>query len=182
MFALDVDGNLKLKLLLKQNSEELFSLININRLYLETFMPRIKENKSIEYTEKVIELFLDQLKENNGFRAGIYYDDKLVGIIGLKCIDWINKKTEIMYWVDKSHTGKGIATKCTQKVVELAFDYYDLNKVVLKSSVENEGSINIAKKCGFKLEGTLKEDELLGDNFTNINIYSILKKVYKECD
>ncbi|WP_443659370.1 GNAT family N-acetyltransferase [Clostridium algidicarnis] len=179
IFYIDVDNNLKLKLLLNNDKEVFFDLINNNRKYLEEFMPRIIENKSIEDTEKVIEIFLEQLKQNNGFRSGIIYKGKLIGIIGLKYIDWINRKTEIMYWIDKKNVGKGISTKCTDKVLELVFNYYDLNKAILKMSPNNKGSIRIAEKCGFSLEGICREDELLLSGFTDLNIYSILKSDYR---
>lgn len=181
MFYIDVDENIKLKLLLNMEKDIFYNLININREYLEVYMPRIRENKSVEDTERVINLFLEQLCQNNGFRAGIYYDEELVGVIGLKYIDWINKKTEIMYWVDKNHLGQGISTKCTIKVLELVFNYYNLNKAILKISSHNKASIRVAEKCGFSLEGLSREDELLTDGFTDVCVYSILKSEFGRC-
>ena len=179
MFYIYVSDNIKLKLLTFCNSVEFFELIKKNKSHLEHFMPRIKENNSIEDTEKVIALFLRQLVENNGFRAGILFQDKLVGIVGLKYIDWINRKTEIMYWVDKDYLGKGIATKCVRKVIDIAFNEYDLNKVIIKSSVDNKASIRVAEKCGFSLEGTCKSDELLATGYTDVFLYGITKNDYK---
>lgn len=63
-----------------------------NQQHLRVFMPRIMETKTIDDTKNVIKIFLKQFAENNGFRVAIYYDTKLVGITGLKYIDWINKK------------------------------------------------------------------------------------------
>ncbi|MET3697019.1 ribosomal-protein-serine acetyltransferase [Bacillus oleivorans] len=176
IFYIDVDENLKLKLLLKQDSIKFFELIKKNDQHLVTFMPRIKENNSVEDSEKVIDLFLNQLLQNNGFRTGIFYKDILIGIIGPKYIDWQNRKTEIMYWVDKEYLGRGIATKCTLKVLDIVFNYYGLNKAMLKISVENKASIKIAEKCGFVLEGISKEDELLDDGYTDVLNYSIFNK------
>lgn len=181
MFYIDVDEKIKLKLLLNKERDIFFNLININRGHLEIYMPRIRENKSVEDTERIINIFLEQLCQNNGFRAGVFYEEKLVGVIGLKYIDWINKKTEIMYWVDKNHLGKGISTKCTIKVLELVFNYYNLNKVIMKISSQNKASIRVAEKCGFSLEGLSREDELLVDGFTDVCVYSILKSEYGRC-
>lgn len=180
MFSINLNDDIKLKLLTNKDKIEFFNLINKNREHLEYFMPRISENKSIEDTEKVINLFLEQLIENNGFRAGIVYKDKLVGITGLKYIDWINKKTEVMYWVDKDNLGKGITTKCVKKILDMIFNEYGLNKVVLKTSIENKGSIRIAEKCGFTLEGISKSGELLLNGFTDVCIYNVLKNDYEE--
>lgn len=180
IFYINIDKDLKLKLLNNKDKNDFFNLIERNREHLEVYMPRIMENKSIEDSEKVINIFLEQLKQNNGFRSGIIYNNKLVGIIGLKYIDWINSKTEIMYWVDKNNLGKGISTRCTNKILDLIFNYYDLNKAILKISSDNKASIRIAEKCGFSLDGVDREDELLPSGFSDINMYSILKSDYKE--
>lgn len=180
MFTIRVKENLELKLLLQNDVELVYNAIQKNRDYLEKFMPRISENQSISYTNTVIKIFLNQLIDNNGFRVGIYYYNDFVGIIGLKYIDWINKKTEIMYWVDKEYTGKGIATDCVKKVIDLSFNYYNLNKVVLIAADNNIASQKVAEKCGFKIEGRLREDELLNDRYVNILQYSILKSDFLE--
>jgi len=178
MFYCDIDESLKLKLLEVSDAEVFFHLMNSNRNYLERFMPRINETKSIDDAKNVIGVFFNQLKNNNGFRAGVYYKDKMVGVVGLKYIDWTNKKTEVMYWIDKDYSGKGISTKCVRKILELSFRQYELNKVTLKSSTMNIGSKRIAEKCGFELEGISKEDEYLSEGFSDTCIYSLLKKNY----
>ena len=178
MFYINVSDNIKLKLLTLNNSIEVFELIKKNKSHLQYYMPRIKENDSIEDTKKVIKLFLNQLIENNGFRAGILYNESLVGVIGMKYIDWFNLKTEIMYWIDKNYLRKGITSSCVLRVIDIAFKQYNLNKVVIKTSFTNKASIKIAEKCGFILEGVCRSDELLEDGYTDVCIYSLLKEDY----
>ncbi|HOE91120.1 MAG TPA: GNAT family protein [Candidatus Cloacimonadota bacterium] len=176
MFYIEVNEDIRLKLLQGNDKYEFFALIEKNRSYLEKTMPRINENRSIEDTEKVIKLFLKQLAENNGFRAGIIYRGKLAGIIGLKYIDWLNKKTEIMYWIDKDHSGKGISTACTKAIIKIVFEELQLNKAIVKINPNNLPSIRIAEKCGFVLEGVLKEEEILLDGYGDLNVYGLINK------
>ena len=180
MFYIDVDDEIKLKLLGKEDAPEFFNLIQENREYLERYMPRISENKSISDTEKVIDLFVNQLLINNGFRTGICYKDKLVGIVGLKYIDWINEKTEIMCWVGKNYSGKGIGTRSQKKVIEITFDHYKLNKLIGKPSITNTASIKMFEKSGFLNEGVCCQEEKLNDGFTDVYMYYISKKHYEE--
>jgi ribosomal-protein-serine acetyltransferase len=179
MFIVPIDENINLKLIMYNEAEVFFNLIEKNREYLQTFMPRISENKALTKTQKVIELFFNQLKENNGFRCGIYYQNSLIGVCGLKYIDWINKSTEIMYWIDREYSGKGITSKCVKKLIHLVFNSYKLNRIVIKSSKKNRSSIRIAEKCNFKKEGLLREEESLNEKFTDVYIFSILKREYK---
>jgi len=180
MFYIEIDKDLKLKLLTENDSEDFFALINKNRDYLEKFMPRISENNSIKTTKDVIKNFLNQFIENNGFRTGIFYKEILIGITGLKYIDWINKKTEIMIWIDKDFAGKGIGTKCQKKVIEIVFKEYKLHKLYARLSVQNISSMKMMEKSGFVLESISKKDELLFSGYTDVYVYSILENDYEE--
>jgi len=176
LFSIKVRNNIFLRLLLHKDAKAFFELMNRNREHLSRFMPRITETKSVEDTERVIALFLKQLSENNGFRAGIFVDDQLIGIAGLKYIDWLSLKTEVMYWIDKNYSDKGITTECVRKIIEVAFIQYNLNKVIIRMSVDNIGSIKVAEKCGLHFEGINRQDEMLSTGFTDICVYSILKE------
>ncbi len=175
MFYIDVTENIKLKLLLEKDAQEFFNLMIKNREHLEKFMPRIIETKNVEDAKNVIRLFGNQLLENNGFRTGIYYKNILVGVIGFKYIDWRNKKTEIMYWIDYEFSRKGIVSNCIVELIQIAFTIFKLNKIIIKSSVLNEASNKIAKKLGFSLEGVSRQDELLSCGYIDANVYSLLK-------
>jgi ribosomal-protein-serine acetyltransferase len=174
MFAISIDNNLELRLLMIKDAKIFYDAIEKNRIYLEKFMPRINENKSIFDSIEVIKIFINQLIQNNGFRVGIYYKNEFIGIIGLKYVDWRNKITEVMYWVDINYSGKGIATSCLKKIIDICFNYYGLNKIVLNASSNNLASQKVALKCGFQLESILKEEEFLSDNFYDIYRYCLI--------
>lgn len=179
MFLIIVRENLFLKLLLQKDALDFFRLMEKNRKYLSRFMPRINDTKNVEDTVRVVELFLKQLSENDGFKAGIYMNENLIGIAGLKYLDWLNSKTEIMYWIDEDYSYKGITTDCVKKLIDIAFTYYGLNKVIIRMSVENLGSIRVAEKCGLQFEGINRQDEACGTGLTDIRVYSILKAEYE---
>lgn len=172
MFSIKVDEKISLQFLLNKDAQEFFNLMEKNKDYLIKFMPRIAETDSINKTRIVIENFLLQFAKNNGFKTGIFYDGTLVGICGFKYIDWNNKNTEVMNWIDSDYSGKGICTKCLGKLTEIAFDEYKLKKVKYNVSSENIASIKIAKKNGYKLEGRCISEELLKSGFTDILLFS----------
>lgn len=174
LFYINVNNNIQLKLISFNEINVFFELIQKNKEYLKVFMPRISENNDLETTEKVISIFYKQLYENNGFRTGIYYNNQLIGVAGLKYIDWINKSTEIMYWIDKDFSKKGITKKVVEKIIEVSFNSLNLNKIILKTNVNNIGSIKIAEKCLFKLEGVLIKDELLDNGYSDTKVYGLI--------
>jgi RimJ/RimL family protein N-acetyltransferase len=52
-----------------------------------------------------------------------------------------------------------------------------LNRIQIKCDERNVASIGVAKKCGFLLEGTLREDDFseFHNSFRNTHIFSKLK-------
>nr|WP_246013825.1 GNAT family protein [Companilactobacillus suantsaicola] len=65
------------------------------------------------------------------------------------------------------------AVKC---MANLGFEDYGLNRVIIQAAVDNKASNAVAKKAGFILEGTLRQNELLDDGFHDENLYSLLKE------
>ncbi|MDD2650712.1 MAG: GNAT family protein [Candidatus Cloacimonadales bacterium] len=178
MNFITISNNLILRLFEQKDAEEFFKLIKKNKTYLTEFMPRILETKSLYKAKKVIEIFESEYVNQKGFRTAIFWGKDMIGVAGLKNIDTINNKSEIMYWIDRDYAQKGIASACVTKLIEIAFEKYNNNKIIIKTSVNNIASIRVAEKCGFILEATLKDDELLLNGYTNVNIYSLLKKDY----
>ena len=78
-----------------------------------------------------------------------------------------------MCWSQK----KGIITQSMRALVDFAFDELEMNRVQVKCAVANYASKNIPQRLGFQKEGIERDGELLTDGkFTNLEIYSLLKK------
>lgn len=166
---------IKIKKIALKDAETFWALLEDNRQYLERWMPRIKENTSLETNKKIIEFFLEEMASGKSVRCLVYSDSEPVGYVGIK-IDKLNKNCEVSYWVCEKHRGRGIAKKAVKLMIEESFENLNLHKFYLFSSTRNRASISIAKSLGFILEGTLKEHELLEDGYHDIFLFSLLKK------
>jgi ribosomal-protein-serine acetyltransferase len=165
----------EIKKITRSDSEIFWLLLESNRQYLERWMPRIKENSSLETNKKIIESFVEEMASGQSVRCMVYSDSEPVGYVGIK-IDKLNKNCEVSYWVCEKHRGRGIAKKAVKLMIEESFENLNLHKFYLFSSTRNRASISIAKSLGFILEGTLKEHELLEDGYHDIFLFSLLKK------
>ena len=58
---------------------------------------------------------------------------------------------------EKRLRGKGLGTEATALLVKQAFDQLNMHKVELTTRPDNEAMVKVAKNCGFKLEGRLRE-------------------------
>ena len=81
---------------------------------------------------------------------------RLVGSVGLHRTDWQVPKTEVGYWVRTSAAGNGYVTEGVQALVACAFDRLGAQRVELVTDEENIASRKVAERCGFELEGILR--------------------------
>ena len=106
MFTFKVDDNIAIELLQQQHKEELFHLIDKNRVHLRKWLLWVDKRQSSEDFEPIIPKWLINYADNNGFDAGIRYKGKLVGMVALHYIDWKNKATSIGYFLAEEDQGK----------------------------------------------------------------------------
>lgn len=174
MFLHKVNPDLQLKLLEIRDSEELFRITDDSRDYLREWLPWVDSTKTIEDSRAFIQSTLKQFASNNGFQAGIWWKNQLVGCIGFHSIDWSNRKTSIGYWLAQGFQGNGIMTNATKALVDLAFEYYGLNRVEIRAATDNYKSRAIPERLGFENEGCIREAEWLYDHFVDHIVYGML--------
>ena len=90
-------------------------------------------------------------------------DGHLVARGGLHTIDWSIPKFEIGYWVRTSCARQGFASEGTQALVELARDVLGARRIEIGSDARNLASRRVAEKCGFALEGILRNSRRAND-------------------
>jgi len=174
MFTYQVSDELYLKLFDKSEADSLFELIDSNREHLSRWLPWVEDVKEVKDSKEFINDTRTQYADNNGFQAGIWYQEKLVGVIGYHGIDWQNKKTSIGYWLAQNYVGEGIITRCCSCLVDNAFHNLELNKVEISCAEGNVKSRSIPERLGFNQEGTRRDAEWLYDHFVTHIQYGLL--------
>jgi RimJ/RimL family protein N-acetyltransferase len=86
--------------------------------------------------------------------------DTLVGVAGLQDIDWDVPKFEIGYWCRTGYTGHGFITEAVKAITSLAIDTLGAGRVEIRCDPRNHKSASVAKRAGFRLEATLRNNEL----------------------
>jgi RimJ/RimL family protein N-acetyltransferase len=67
---------------------------------------------------------------------------------------------EIGYWCRPSMQGRGLVTEAVQTLTRFAFDALRARRVEVRMSSANTKSRAVAERCGFTLEGVLRQDAL----------------------
>lgn len=104
---------------------------------------------------------------------------KLIGHVGLYKIDRIAKKTEYGILIaDDESRGKGYGTMSTKLMVGYAFNALGMHKVTAEVLSENVQSLAMFKKCGFSVDGRLRDDVYKNNRYYDVLSLSILSSDY----
>jgi RimJ/RimL family protein N-acetyltransferase len=153
-----------------------FSLIENNRKQLETYFPiTVKTILDCESALRFVEDKVNKANSEHSYYFVILRNNKLLGIMMLKDIDWSIPKSEIGYYIDKSFEGEGIMSASIQWLINKCFNELGLNKLFARINPQNISNKKVLLKNGFSLEGLLKNDFRNGvDALTDSEYYGII--------
>jgi ribosomal-protein-serine acetyltransferase len=179
MFSCKVNEQTELRLVDRQQTEELFHLLDSNRSYLRVWHPWVDLMRSTAEVEKLVAAWQQQYANNRGFCASIWYQGQLCGAINHLNVDWLNRTTTLSYWLDAQLQGKGIMTNSCRAFVAHAFNAWKLNRITIECAPENTRSRAIAERLGFTLEGTVRQCEWLHDHYVDHAVYGLLRSDFQ---
>lgn len=84
--------------------------------------------------------------------------ETVIGSSGMHRIDWSVPKFEIGYWARTSYSGQGYITEAVNGITSFAFDKLGAQRLEIRCDVKNTRSAAVARRAGFTLEGTLRND------------------------
>lgn len=180
MFSYKLDDEIELALPTLENAAELYRVVRGNLADLQRWMPWASEEYTLESAQSFIRLNLSGLGETGSFSTAVLLDKKIAGMIGYTNLNRTNNSIEIGYWLDREARGRGVITRCARFFVDYAFTRLSLNRVQINCNVENSKSRAVPERLGFKLEGTLRQVELLNGRYRDWAIYGMLAEDWLE--
>lgn len=106
-------------------------------------------------------------------------DDKILGLISLTGVDYMNQSAELHIMIgDSENQGKGMGTFAVKEILNHAFNNMNLHRVELGVLESNTRAIHLYEKCGFVKEGLKRDYIYKNGKFENLYIYSCLKEEF----
>jgi ribosomal-protein-serine acetyltransferase len=171
----ELPGGYALRLLEESDADELFALIDANREHLAAWMPWVAHEHEPADVLPFIRGTRRQIAENDGLQTAIVAPDgRIVGMVGVHGVDWVNGKSSIGYWLARDEQGRGTMTAAVRAYVDYAFTTWKLNRVHIQAAVENARSRAIPERLGFREEGVLRGVERVGDRMLDGVVYAML--------
>jgi ribosomal-protein-serine acetyltransferase len=154
--------------------EELQALTERNRPLLAEWL-RWARDQTPQRTREFIRAARARETADDGLERAVVVDGHIVGMVGVPFIDWPNRRAEIGYWLDEAHQGRGLMADAVRQVLAHAFQTWKLNRVEIRTDVENRASRALAERLGFSYEGVLRQAYFVGDRYSDDAIYSLLR-------
>ena len=129
---------------------------------------------------EVREWYTRNQSDKNQILLGIYGNDETMikGIARLMYIDWINSNTELGIFIGThEYRGHGAGTEAVSLLVDYAFNDLRLHRVYLKVGKSNVAAVRSYTKCGFEIEGTLRDHHWLNGKFEDMVMMGITNKL-----
>ena len=82
---------------------------------------------------------------------------------------------EIGYALSPEFWGKGYMTEALNKMIDFAFNDLKLHSIEANVNPNNNSSIKLLKRCGFRKEAHYRENYLFNGEFIDSIIYSLLE-------
>ncbi|BAY81701.1 hypothetical protein NIES267_11780 [Calothrix parasitica NIES-267] len=140
----------------------------------------VAEPPSLKEVRKIIDIWSENFKKQQGFRWGITIKEQniVIGSCGYKNINKKHRRAEIGYEISPAYRRKGFMSEALNAVLEYGFEVIELNRIEATVNCGNLPSILLLHKLGFSEEGILKEYEFQKDKFIDLKLFSLLYKQF----
>src|ERR1043166_2203697 len=126
---IDLGDGVRMRSVRETDVDTALELIVRNYDHLRTFMEWAKPNYSRKDAEEWVARAANRASDDQPLNFCIFRGEKMIGTIGFAYFEHEAKVTEIGYWIDAAEEGKGIVSRATQKMLEIAFDELGMDRV-----------------------------------------------------
>jgi len=125
------------------------------------------------------------LGENSGSLADLVIagsDEVPIGLISLWDRSIPHQAAELSIWVGQGHRNGGAGTEALRLALRHAFGPIGLHKIYLRVLEYNIRAIRTYQNCGFKIEGTLRDEMRVQGRWHNLIYMGVLAQDFAAID
>ena len=134
------------------------------------------EEESRSFVKQLIEDAKIEPRSRFVFAVFDKKDNQMIGSGEINLRDFTNRIGEIAYIINPDYWGKGFATEAAKLLIEFGFKEIHLHRIYATCDPRNSGSIKVLEKIGMTLEGKMRENLLIKNEWRDSFLYSILEQ------
>ncbi|MDB5178971.1 MAG: GCN5-related N-acetyltransferase [Patescibacteria group bacterium] len=150
-YPFHISDSLCLDSLKSADATKFFSLVQNNRDHLERFDPFVAQYQSVKDVRESLGRIQTLYLKGKSLSCGIWDKNELVGYL-ICGLDWDDKSAKIGYGLADGHQGHGIISRAARVVLHHAFYQLGIERAWLTCWINNDRSIRVAERLGFKRE------------------------------
>ncbi|MBV2167640.1 MAG: GNAT family N-acetyltransferase [Bdellovibrio sp.] len=157
-------------------AEIMFRYVDEDRTRLGRFLPWVAWTKGIHDERDYIEMTHRQWADYKMFDYGIFLNDGqvYVGNVGVHTIAWDHNRCELGYWILGKYEGQGYISEAVKALEAVLFNL-GFFRIEIHCSGTNARSGGVAERCGYVLEGRLRQHAIENGQRRDTLIYAKLK-------
>lgn len=167
----------------EDDSSKILSLVQANEerilsSFPATYVPLQKQEMLEAW---IASTMVKDWEEGSMYTYGIWHKQSgdYIGQVSVDSIDRVVGKAELVYFLDQKYEGLGLMSEVLSCVVDTCFDFLQLNRIYVRILTQNERSVRLVENCGFRFEGTLREDfRTFYGRIEDVHIYGLLQEEY----
>ncbi len=139
------------------------------------------EFRSEEEANRDLSWHMENSSMLDGYQFAIFtHDGKFIGTADYREVDHVKRSCTVGITIgDQNYWGKGYGTDALSVLAEYLFNRLNLRRIQLDTWSGNDRAIKSYKKCGFQVEGILKENEFVNGKYYDTVIMGLLKSHWK---
>jgi ribosomal-protein-serine acetyltransferase len=177
MFSLRVDDQIQLALPMDHHAQPVFDLIDAERDRFArwlTDLPHSVEEQAAQFRQR-----REALGPGTAYSFVIEVDGTPAGVLGLGRNPYGNPSGELGYLLASRYEGHGIITRSLTVVIDKAIAELGIHRFQIRCVSSNHRSRAVPLRLGFRHEGTLRDDAMIGNVLYDRELYALLAPDWK---
>ena len=170
-----ISEELKLRALEPEDAQALFSLVERFREQLGQQLAWVHSCLALADAQWYVSNFESDDLFGKGSVWAIDYKNQFIGSVGLHSGTMQHRKSELGYWLAPSHWSRGIMKRALQTLLEHVFQERALNRISARIAPNNEASLALVRRLGFRKEGLERQGYCVDGEFKDVEVWSLLK-------
>lgn len=169
----------------EHDGKAFYKLLYDNRDYLLDHFPFLvaeagnsKKDAEVFVRECIAEWLLQ-----TRYAMGVWHNEttELVGFVQVFNLDWNVPAAELGYFIDRQLIRQGIMTEVLARVIRFAFLQLELEKLIVKTLIDNYASQRLVRRVGFSREGDLRNEYRLPSGMlVDVMRFGLARETYGE--
>ena len=138
--------------------------------------------QSVKEAEELVKTRASIFERGIGIRWAIVLRENLdavIGSCGFYKLDRANRSVETGYDLHPTYWRQGIMTETLKRVFDFAYSeafFFNLNRIQALTYPQNQASIGLLKKLGFREEGLRREAGYWEEQYHDLQSFSLLRR------